>query len=243
MTSGERSRLHVRSPGGDSSLGCRAKCRTGRLVPNPTPAQLGPGACSELAQCRQHRRLTAGAAQMDALIPDPTRPHLQPARVPWCPLHGLWNSSDARLLTRCRSAGRLGASSRWGRRSARAAGGRWSWGMQSYIVVCVKDTSSVTYITCRPWEARGVTMTAGGGDGAKRGNREHQQVEVGGGQVAEGSGGVGRGPGVRPASVGGRLSQATHTYPNASGIHQGPAGPGGLFLGSSLGRPLGSWWL
>lgn len=25
-----------------------------------------------------------------------------------------WNSSDARLLTRCRSAGRLGASSRWG---------------------------------------------------------------------------------------------------------------------------------
>lgn len=31
---------------------------------------------------------------------------------------------------------------------------RLELGVQSYVVVCVKDTSAVTYITCRPWEAR-----------------------------------------------------------------------------------------
>lgn len=121
--------------------------------------------------------------------------------------------------------------------------GRLELGVQSYFVVCVKDTSSVTYITCRPWEARGVTMTAGGGDGAKRGNREHQQVEVGGGQVAEGSGGVGSGPGVRPASVGGCSSQGNPHLPKRLRNSPGASWARGLSLGSSLGRPLGSWWL
>lgn len=139
-----------------------------------------------------------GRCSSDGCPHDLTPPATSPASAcPWCPLHGLVEQlqcPSADQMQKCRTSGCFEPMG-----EALSQGG-WrplELGVQSYVVVCVKDTSSVTYITCRPWEARGVTMTAGGGDGAKRGNRT-SAGRRGGGRWRRVQAG-GEGPRVRPA--------------------------------------------